>query len=198
MVITAYTCGHEEVDQSERASPICLYGVDTNRCRAELGRAHTVKVQMHDYCPKCLRVFESFKRANRPNEFAPRLTAIEAEKQANNRLMLAQYARPAPQPVASRLAQINGLTKATLTNYLASNPDIYNAANFMWFVMFIAALPRWLDRTALVLEMEPWFATLFDEEAQTCVRPSLRAMNCEHTLHDVMVWKLDGPAISVT
>ncbi|KAI4869680.1 hypothetical protein F4820DRAFT_471278 [Hypoxylon rubiginosum] len=196
-VISMFTCGHEEVDGQEIGSPVCLYGVESNDCGIELGRVHIVEVRLSEYCQKCLNVEKSFKRVNRPSPFVPRVTRSESEKQANNRAMLEQFSRPAQRPMASRVAQINSIARGNLARYLAEHPEVYNASNFMWFVMFIASLPGWLDRTALVSELEPWFATLFDEESQLCVRPSLRSMNCEHTLNDVMVWKLEGPAIYI-
>ncbi|KAI1771952.1 hypothetical protein F4818DRAFT_454165 [Hypoxylon cercidicola] len=196
-ILSIYTCGHEEVDATESDSPICIYGDGSNNCGIELGRLRIVEAMNSGYCTKCTNLETSFKR-NMPNsDFVPRVTSIESERQAKARVMLAQVSRPARQPMANRVMEINRKARDVLARYLAQHPDVCNAANFMWFVMFIASLPSWLDRTALVSELEPWFATLFNEDSQFCVRPSLRSMNCEHTLNDVMVWKLDGPLIYV-
>ncbi|KAI6082858.1 hypothetical protein F4821DRAFT_263538 [Hypoxylon rubiginosum] len=189
--ITVYACGHEALGEDAVAnSPLCLCGANENNPASELGRLRVVEGRRAEYCDSCKRVENSFKtRGTTQKDFVPRVTSAESAKSANDRAMLAQMAGPTPEPAKPRKEQINDTAIAELEYYLKNNPSIFNDANFMWFVMFIASLPSWVDRPVLISELEPWFAELFDETSQFCVRPALRSMNCEWTLDDVMCWK---------
>ncbi|KAI1768124.1 hypothetical protein GGR53DRAFT_462648 [Hypoxylon sp. FL1150] len=190
--IVIYTCGHEEVMETGTASPLCIYGAaNDDSCGTELGCVLIMESRSTTFCTPCSRVAQSLRKSTTSqHDFVPRVTAAEAQKQAENRDALLRDAGGAPKPPANRVEQLNRMAKGNLDNFLAHHPEVLESyANVMWLVFFIAALPGWLDRPALAAALEPWFATLFNETLQFCVRPALRNMGCEYTLNDIMCWQ---------
>ncbi|KAI0169857.1 hypothetical protein GGR52DRAFT_573907 [Hypoxylon sp. FL1284] len=197
--ICTYVCGHEVIEGELRGSPICVFlNPDSNRsCGTELGTFRIVETWAAGLCEKCSAANAEARRLGfRGLERAA--TQPEQETQARRRVMLKRQSNVPPgPPAAPRLAELNDLAVASLERYFMANPQVRdNVTHFMWVLMFVGSLPGWINRSRLVDELEPWFATTFDEDAQFCIRPCLRAMGREHTLDDVMVWKYDGPGIS--
>ncbi|KAI1209640.1 uncharacterized protein F4807DRAFT_467542 [Annulohypoxylon truncatum] len=187
--ILTYNCGHETVTTKPIPSSFCLFR-HQGICTRELGRFRILEEYIDDWCPHCSPTAQHMRRrrdatGNFRTPFASPLE-LQQQQQTRSKLGTAQYV-PARAPGENRLRQLNAIAGRAIQNQI-QRPDSYNTPFVVWVLRYIASLPAWLDRAALAAALRPWFAELLDEQAQVCVRPALRAMQCEEYLDDVMVW----------
>ncbi|KAI2626088.1 hypothetical protein GGS26DRAFT_599977 [Hypomontagnella submonticulosa] len=181
-VIQKCDCGHEFKSADREKGTFCLFNEDAKICNQELGRYRIIDVVDIEWCSQCQKDFGPQEQARvKPEELAA---------QAQARQVLVQ-AMGAPQvPGSKRRQALSTLAKKNLLEVLKQK-EIIEETIFPWLVRYISALPWWLDRKALIEEITPWFAELFEENTQISLRPNLRTIGCENALDDVMVWKRD-------
>ncbi|XDG08816.1 hypothetical protein ABKA04_008431 [Annulohypoxylon sp. FPYF3050] len=187
--VTIYNCGHEILASELTQSSFCLFRAQ-RVCAQELGRFRILEEHINDWCPKCMSKAAQMRAARdkEGNFKTPFATALERQVQAMARagIMQNQFTPPRA-PGEVRLKQLNQMADKFLQNQI-KRPESYATSTVVWILRYIAALPTWMDRKGLAREVQPWFAGLLDEEAQTTVRPTLRAMQCENYLDNVMAW----------
>ncbi|KAL7620744.1 hypothetical protein AAE478_009742 [Parahypoxylon ruwenzoriense] len=187
--ITKYNCGHEEISQYSEPGSFCLFEEKRGICSRELGRFRILDLFQNGLCRRCLPAERNISKRLGNHQVEARYMSPEEEKAqriARSKLERSSYT-PRQAPEQRRLRQLNDMARHNLLAYLQRG-ESYAAPVFAWVVRYIASLPMWLDRPALVAEIAPWFAEFFDEEQQAGLRPVLKFIGCEDTMESVMVW----------
>ncbi|KAI1464166.1 uncharacterized protein F4812DRAFT_214668 [Daldinia caldariorum] len=189
-LIHKYDCGHQEISPGTQKSSLCLF--DRGVCNAsDLGRYRVCHVTLNKYCTRCQPVANSMRMHGgqwKKGAAGPAATVNERNKQRKlERDLKAQAKMPMHLDNVGRARQLNLMATRNLEKVL-EREDTYTSQVYADIVRYIASLPRWLDRRALVESMQPWFAQLFDEDLQLSLRPTLRFIFCEDMLDDLMVW----------
>ncbi|KAI1644479.1 uncharacterized protein F4817DRAFT_318796 [Daldinia loculata] len=189
-IVRKYICNHQEISPDAQQCGFCLF--DPGVCNStELGRYRVCYVTLNQYCGRCQGVASSM--ANHAGQWKPgarRPQASLRERNKQNGLVKAlkeSSNTPGNGPNPRRVSHLNLMMQRNLKAALQRS-DTYVPQTYADILRYIESLPRWLNRKGLVALMEPWFAQMFDEEQQNSLRPTLKAVNCEGMLENVMIW----------
>ncbi|KAI1103630.1 hypothetical protein F4804DRAFT_309440 [Jackrogersella minutella] len=190
-LIYKYNCGHEDAPIKQETSPFCLFKKSPAICERDIGAFRVINIIVNDWCVSCQPIAAEMRSQRQPNgqmetpTAPPEDLSVQARQRTKLRRLQCMSARFRGDE--RRLLQLNGMARNCLRERLRAE-DMWAPEMFAWMLRYIQALPEWLDRPSLVAELAPWFATMFDEDLQVSLRPTLRAMKCEFALDDVMMW----------
>ncbi|KAI8962562.1 hypothetical protein F5Y11DRAFT_365766 [Daldinia sp. FL1419] len=191
-MVYKFNCGHQEISPAS-ANLFCLFNETT--CRSsELGRYRICRVEVNQFCAQCQRVAISRaqnKEQWKPGTGDPKITLTEKKKQiAKLRELNTGSCMPTNPPGSNRVSQLNDMMKKNLEGILLMD-NIFVGKVYADILRYISSLPHWLNRKMLANLMEPWLALVLDEEQQNSLRPTLRHMDCERMLDNIMAWTQD-------
>ncbi|KAI0843987.1 hypothetical protein F5Y00DRAFT_267009 [Daldinia vernicosa] len=189
-IVRRYICNHQEISPEAQQSGFCL--LDPEVCNsAELGRYRVCYVTLNQYCGRCQGVASSMANHAgqwKPGTRRPQASMKERTKQSGLLKGLRESSNtPVHSPSPRRVSHLNNMIQRNLKAALQRR-EIYVPQTYADILRYIESLPRWLNRKGLIALMEPRFAQIFDEELQNSLRPTLKAVNCEGMLENVMVW----------
>ncbi|KAI2620405.1 hypothetical protein GGR54DRAFT_601002 [Hypoxylon sp. NC1633] len=201
-----FSCGHSQVTVEDQVSSFCAFNFTVGICASELGDFRVMDVHNTSPCSTCevaaaVAAAEAVEAARNnasgnqvpgaPTGPAPRATFKEMAAQDMLRTRLERNSfKPKRAPATKRKRQLDSIAQRSLKEYVQRD-NTHEASTFAWLLRYLAALPEWLDRRAMVGELEPWFGELLDELYQNSLRPTLKAMKCEDAFADLMVWTKD-------
>ncbi|KAI1641366.1 hypothetical protein F4809DRAFT_654834 [Biscogniauxia mediterranea] len=182
---THYNCGHEIAENPQKGG-LCLLMGPKQACN-EIGLVRNLHFDPDIACCVCKAVRTPGQETN-PVDRAAKLLQSNYDRDQNAKRLAAKavhFSTPSPQ----RTAMLNRTLNMNLNRYMRQNEKKMTSVQLTQRLRYIASLPPFLDRIALVEILSPTFRDLLPEAELKTLRTSIAMLNKTECLTEIMQWE---------